>query len=184
MPRPVDVPAHFQIRDIEVALNGRRYLIPGQPASWWLAILTDEQVDGSEILPGLLSSQDQQELDDLLLNGELEVSELMVTIREIITVASGHPWWWTLNLISVLRSSHGTQLLGELAYLDADKIPFANWLNALYARIVKHMKDQDRTRFDVDLDTPPADAQVTAEEVIDDDANTRSFFAMANQPNG
>lgn len=182
MPVSADPTAQFEISDIILELGGHEFVIPGQPAATWLSILTSDEPDGSQIL-ALIENGDQ--LDDLLLAGGADVDQIAGAIRDVITVASGHPWWWSLGLLSVLRSQeHGTQLLGEMTRLDASVCSFGAWLNALYAIVVKYMKQEDRTKFDMELDTPPPDIDIQPEDLIDEAASSASFMNMMGQANG
>lgn len=182
MPVSVDPTAQFQITDVLVELGDQFFVIPGRPAAAWLSILTADQLDGSEIVPGMLEEPDQ--LDDLLLSGVVGGDEVASAIRDVITVASGHPWWWTLGLLSLLRSQeYGVQLLGEMVSVDASTCPLGAWLNALYARVVKYMKQEDRTKFDMELDTPPPDVEIEPEDLIDEAASSASFMSMMGQSN-
>lgn len=184
MPIRSDPTAHFNQYGATVTVGDNIFTVPPVPASVWLSILTDEQVNGAQILPGMLDPDEQETMDQLLLDGELTVAELKDLIQDVITTVSGHPWWWTLGLLSVLRGESGTETLGTMAYLDADKVSFGHWLNALYARWVKYMKEHDRVQFDTQLDTPPAEVELDPADVINEDTATAAFFGMMNQPNG
>lgn len=184
MPVRADPTAHFKQFSTTVTLCEVDFVIPAAPASTWLVILTEEELDGSQIIPGMLSQKDQERLDDLLLSGELTIAELSAGIRDVITTVSGHAWWWTLGLVSVLRGEGGTQVLGEMSRIRADKVSLANWLNSMYALMVRHMKEQDKAQFDAQLDSPPAGVEIDPEEMIDEAAATASFFGMMNQTNG
>lgn len=183
MPVSVDPTAQFEISDVIVELGGRDFLIPGRPAATWLAILTADQFDGSEIIPGMVA--DPEQLDDLLLGGGVDVDQIVGAIQDVITIASGHPWWWSLGLLSLIRSQeHGTQLLGEMTRLDASTCSLGAWLNTLYAITVKYMKQEDRTKFDMELDTPPPDIEIEPEDLIDEAASSAAFMSMMGQANG
>lgn len=184
MPVAHDPTAHFAQYDIIVTLCDQDFVVPAAPAATWLLILTDEQVDGGRILPGMLDPEDQEVVEDLLLSGELSISELSTAIRNVITVASGHPWWWSLGLLSVLRGEHGTAVLGSMSRLDADRVSLANWLNALYSTLTKYMKEQDKVQLDAQLDAPPAGVEVDPEELIDEAAATATFMSMMRGTNG
>jgi len=106
-------------------------------------------------------------------------------IRDVVTVVSGHPWWWTFSLLSILWSpEHGTQYLGEMARVDASTCSLGLWLNALYALAVKYMKEEDRTKFDMELDTPPPDVEIDPEDLIDEAASSAAFMSMMGTANG
>lgn len=184
MPVRADASAHFRNARIAVTVGNHEYTIPPAPAATWLAILTAEQPDATEIIPGMFTTSEQALFDDQLLAGNISVVEIGEATRDVITIASGHPWWWTLGLVSVVTGEHGTQALGEMARLDTYNLTFGAWLNALYALVVRHMKDQDRMQFDAQLDAPPASVEIDSEDLIDEDAATAAFFGMMNQTNG
>lgn len=181
MPVRADASAHFRSPRIVVTVGGHEYTLPPVPAATWLAILTAEQPDATEIIPGMFIASEQALFDDELLAGNVSVAEIGEAVRDAITVASGHPWWWTLGLLSVVSGEHGTQALGEMARLNAGNLTLGAWLNALYALVVRHMKDQDRMQFDAQLDAPPASVEMDPEDLIDEDAATAAFFGMMNQ---
>lgn len=183
MPVGADPTAHFAQYRVIVTLCDENFVVPAAPASTWLTILAAEELDGAQIIPGMLSQKDQERIDELLLDGELAVDDLLAGIKDVITNVSGHPWWWTIHLVSVLRGEHGTQILGEMSRVRADEVSLANWLNSLYAMMVRYMKEQDKAQFDAQLDSPPADVQINTEELIDEDAATSAFFGMMGQTN-
>lgn len=184
MPVQADPTAQFEIRGAIVTLGNHDFTIPPAPAATWLTVLTDEQVDGFRIIPGMLSVEEQEKLDSLLISGKVDISELTDGIYDAITVVSGHPWWWTMGLLSLTRHEQGTQVLGEMSRTNADQVSLALWVNSLYALFVKWMKEEDRAHFDTQLDTPPAGLEIDAEDLIDEQAATSAFFGMLNQSNG
>lgn len=183
MPVRADPTVHFRAPRVTVTLGDYDFVVPATSAAQWLSILTEEDADGTQILPGMLSEQDQDLLTDLLLGEDVTVADLTGAIYDLITVVSGHPWWWTMGLLSSISGEHGTQVLGEMARIDADQVSLGLWCNALYALFVRHMKEQDRIQFDAQLDTPPPGMEISPEEVIDEASATRSFMAMMNQTN-
>lgn len=184
MPLGADASANFLAFEVTVELAGHRFTVPALPAADWLVILTAEHPDGTQILPGLLSEADQDSFDDLLMAGELDLTELGEAIRDTITVASGHPWWWSMGLLSAISGEGGTQALGEMSRLNAQEVSLCNWLNGLYSLLVRHMKNEDKAQLDTQLDTPPAGVEVDLEDLIDEQASTSAFFGMMRNPNG
>jgi hypothetical protein len=183
VPAAADPVVSFEPVEVDVNLSGYTFTIAAIPAAVWVPILTGDRIDGLDILPGLLTDQDQQRFDDLMFDGELELDQLAKTIYEIIAAASGHSWWWTMNLLSVVRGTNGSQWLGEMARYDASKMSLAGWVNALYALLVRNQKPEDRMRIDGELEMPPPGVDVEISEA-DQLATEATFFTMMRQSGG
>lgn len=177
MPVSVNVGVSFEPVDIDITLGNLRVTLPAYPASVWLPILTDPGLDGLEIFPGMLVGEDQDQVDELIFAGQLGVDEIRDITYEIIGEVSGHAWWWSLNLLSILKGPNATQLLGEMTSLDASQVSLACWVNTLYARLVKHMDHKDRMKLDGELEMPPPSVQVEISET-DQKATEQTFFNM------
>lgn len=183
MPGPANLAVSFDPVEIDITLAGLTATVPAHPASVWLPILASDQTDALEIIPGLLDTTGQAEVDLLIFEGHLEPEELKQVIYDLITEASGHPWWWTLNLLSTLRGPNGTQVLGEMAKFNATKMSLAAWVNALYAMLVRHRDQKDRIRIDAELEMPPPGVELEISEA-DQQATEAAFFSMMRQANG
>lgn len=183
MPAAANLAVAFEPVPIDIAVGNHVVTIPALPACVWLPILTDPGTDGLDIFPGLLDDAGQDVVDRLIFDGKLDTDELKEIIYGIITEASGHDWWWSLNLLSVLRGPSSTQVLGEMAKVDATTASLAGWLNALYAILVQHLKAEQKMRLDGELEMPPPGVDVQISEA-DQLATQQAFFGMMRQSNG
>jgi len=167
----------FEPVEIDVTFSSEQFTIPAHPASVWLPILTDAETDALDIIPGLLYDEDQDRFDELIFANGLDAEELKQVIYELIGEASGHKWWWTLNLLSVLRGANSTQWLGEMTRYNATQMSLGGWCNALYAMLMKYQKPEDRMKIDMELEMPPPDVELEISEA-DQRATETAFFGM------
>lgn len=183
MPAGANPVVSFAPVAIDILFAGERFTIPAHPAATWLQILTDETIDALNIFPGLLDPVDQERFDELVFGGGLAVDEFKETIYEIIAEVSGHTWWWTIHLLSLLRGPNSTQWLGEMVRFDANNMSLGAWVNALYALLVKHQKEEDRMRLDMELEMPPPGVELEISEA-DQKATEQAFFSMMRGSTG
>lgn len=183
MPAGANPLVAFDPVEVDVNLSGYRFTIPAHPASVWLQILTDEQVNGLDVLPGLLDEEGEQRFDELVFSGGLERDEYTNTIYEIIAEVSGHTWWWTMHLLSLLQGPNATQWLGEMTRLDASRVSLGAWLNSLYSLLVKYQKEEDRMRLDMELEMPPPGIELEISQA-DQKATEQAFFSMMRGSSG
>lgn len=177
MPAVVNLAVAFAPVEIDLTIGHITVTVPAHPASVWLLVLTGDSLDGLDIIPGLLTDEDQDRVDELIFGQQLDMDQLTGLIYDLITEVSGHPWWWVFGLLSVLKGIHGTELLGEMARFDATAMSLAGWVNALYAILVQHQKPEDRIRFDAELDMPPPGIEAEISEA-EQKATESTFFSM------
>jgi hypothetical protein len=161
-PVPVAVPtlvsdpvASLRSWPVDVELSGITIQIPALSAADWLAVLMASPLDLEAVFPGLAPGA-LEVVDDLLYSEKLTVLELQETVLDIITTASGRPWWITMRLISSAMTNWG--LLGSdlaLAGIDADKLSLGAWLDALFILIVRATPEDQLTMFFSKLEFPP-----------------------------
>jgi len=149
-------------------LDGREYLIPDPPARVWvLAVLSDEEAD---LLLDLLQEEEAEDLWDAALDPDSDVTmDLLVKIgRQMLTAASGRPWWKAQMLVA--------QLVEDWEYLDARAADRAlgdplSWnlerlCSWVYLRITEHATKEERARIDARLDTPPIPTEPLGEDEV------------------
>lgn len=161
---------------VTVTLAGVDWVIPALPAADWLAILMAENPDPDDIFPGLLVSDDEQQLEDLLVSGRVTVDDLYEMVLEILEIASGRRWWVALRLIQVATQSWdniGAEL--TLSHVDATVLSLAAWLDVLMLTILKTMDPQRVPMFTMQLEDPPM-GEGTAIENMEMSAD--SFLSM------
>jgi hypothetical protein len=182
-----DALAALRIWALEVELAGRTYVVPGRPAVDWFLALLDEETP-LPLIPGMMDDAAQDEIEDLLLDGVVDVDLIAVRSRELLTAASGRPWWEADRLIR--SAANSWQIIGgELTRLgvDMEKVSLGAALNAIYVICVRTMDEQERNKFDIDLRVPPIGVDgVTTEEMYDARAAEEAFMALMGgaQPPG
>lgn len=175
-----DAAASLKCWRIVVDIGGRDYTIPAQPAGPWLSAL----VSGSwrPILPGMLVGADADRILDEMERGRVKVSALDAAAREAVAEVCGMKWWSAVRLAAWLWGNWDT--VGSLVLargLAMDRDPIGAVLVVAYRVIQEHRKDeQERQRIDLELDKPPVNAGVSAEEMFDQQAATQAAMAMLN----
>lgn len=177
-----DALAALRIWAIDVELGGDTFTVPPRPAVEWFLAILDEDVP-LPLIPGLMDDAAEDRITDLLLEGTVTAELIATRSRELLTEASGRPWWEADRLI---RSSGASWHIigGELTRLgvDLDKVSLAAALNAIYVICVRTMDDKERNKFDIDLRLPPIGVDgVTADELYDQRAAESAFTALMGQ---
>lgn len=177
-----DALAALQVWGFDVELAGETFAVPPRPAvEWFLAILDEDGM--LPLIPGLMGAEDDERVMDLLLDDKIDAELIAVRSRELLTAASGRPWWEADRLI---RSSAAQwQIIGgELTRLGVDlgKESLAAALNAIYVICTRTMDEQERNKFDIDLRQPPVGVDgVKPEEMYDQRAAESAFAALMGQ---
>lgn len=177
-----DALAALKIWALEVDLAGHVFVVPALPAvAWFLAIL-DEDVP-LPLIPGLMDADAEEQIADLLLDGEVTAEDIAIRSRELLTAAAGRPWWEADRLI---RSSGASWHIigGELTRLGVDlaSVSLAAALNAIYVVCVRTMDEKERNKFDIDLRLPPIGVEgVKPEEMYDQRAAESAFASLMGQ---
>jgi hypothetical protein len=168
----IDPAAALALWAVDVDLVDRVYTIPALPASEWvLAILAGSWAD---IVPGLIADRD--DLDDLILDGEVTSADCEAAARDALAAASGLKWWTAVRLA---RAAAETWIGSELALrgLDPSRMPLGAYLAATYRAAAREMEDSKRAQLDMELDRPPKG--VSAAERFDETAAADAFMELA-----
>lgn len=155
---------------VDVDLCGRTFTIPAMPAGPWLLALLAGTV--TAVVPGMLDDGD--DVDDLLLDGDLPWDELERAALDAVEAASGMRWWTAYRLA---RAATSTELGGEVLSrgVDPGRLSLGAYLLAAYRLAVRHMAEKKRREWERELDKPPAG--VSAAEVYDDGEAEAAFMA-------
>lgn len=177
-----DALAALRSWDIEVELGGRVFTVPARPATDWFVAILDEDT-ALPLIPGMMDAAADEEIGEMLLDGDITVEVLVTRSRELLTAAAGRPWWEADRLI---RSSGESWHIigGELTRLgvDLEKVSLAAALNAIYVICVRTMDEKERNKFDIDLRLPPIGVEgVKTEEMYDAKAAESAFAALMGQ---
>lgn len=162
---------------ILLTVGGRDMEIPALPAVDWLSILMVDDPNLDDIFPGLLTIEDTDLVDDLIISGKLDLDECEDIILSVIETVSARPWWVTIKLIETARVSWDL-LGGELALrgIDPTHISLSSWLDALLLTVIKNMDPKEVTMWCLKLEAPPPDVKVDEAEL---EMDSSQFMAMA-----
>lgn len=162
---------------ILLTVAGHGMEIPPLPAVEWLSILMVENPELDDIFPGLLTSDDMDLVEDLIVSRELGLDECEDIILSIIETVSARPWWVTIKLIETARVSWDL-IGGELALrgIDPTHISLSSWLDALLLTVIKNMDPKEVTMWCLKLEAPPPDVKVDEAEL---EMDPSQFMAMA-----
>lgn len=158
----VDVAAAQRLRDYEVDLSGRTYLVAARPAADWIdAVVTGRW---SDIVPGWLTTDD--DLVDDLDAGRLTLDDCEAVARELCAAVCGVPWWSAVRLIA---ATGYPDVLGELTLsgVDFTTAPIGVVVAATHRVFTRNMDKAARAKFDAELSRLPAGA--AAADVYDED---------------
>lgn len=173
----VDPLASLRAWSCDVTLAGRDYVLRPAVAVEWLPILMADPLDLSAIIPGMVSGDDADELENALIEGRVELSEVEAACQEVISMAAGRDWWWACNLLASVAGVWMT-IFGALVRqgVDVTRLPLGAVLDAMYAECAIRMDKPHLQDFDRQLNIAPAGVV----PVIDEDREAMSFVALMN----
>lgn len=131
---------------VDVEVVGRSYRIVGRPAIDWILKLIHE--DWLGIVPGLV---DGDEIDDLISDGMITTSDLIVAGRDATVAATGMPWWAACRILAIAGQS--VELMGAMviAGVDPERVSIGAYVAALYRVMVAERDQKQRASLDMDL---------------------------------
>jgi hypothetical protein len=140
----VDPAASMRLWAIELELGGRSFDVPPLPAADWFPVLTSG--DPSLILDLLTSGSD--DLDEMLLAGEITRAELNQALTDAIEQVTGRSFHASFVLATV-AASQWPIVNGYLAQRGFrwDVMPIGAALDAIYALVVGNMEKDPREKF-------------------------------------
>jgi hypothetical protein len=149
----VDPAASLQCWAIEIDLGGRTYEVPALPASDWFPVLLSG--DPLQVLDMIVSSEDGETVDDLILAGAIKAAELESALVTAIEETAGRPFMAAYVLSQVARH-HWPAVGGQLARngFQWATEPLGAALDAIYWLATGNMKPEDKIKFDALLDQP------------------------------
>jgi hypothetical protein len=169
----------IRILPVDIKIEGETFTIPALPAADWLVPLMDwASLDLFEVFPGFLSGEDQERVWDMIMDGSLPIDEIGELAFQVISTASGRPWWVALRLVALIaNNSHtlGAEML--MRGVDAERLSFSGWLDVSLYVALRSMKKEEVTMFTMRLEqVPPQEAGNQPEPEIAMD----QFLSMAD----
>jgi hypothetical protein len=138
----VDPLASMRCWAIEIELGGRTYDVPALPAVDWWPVLTS----GDPM--GVLDMLESTDLDDRLLSGELEHSEMIDALREAIEEASGRTFHAAV-VLAMVAETNWASINGALVQRGFrwEGQPLGSALDAIYSVVVTALDKEPRDKF-------------------------------------
>lgn len=162
---------------VDIDLGSAVVTIPALPAADWLAVLMRAEPDPDAVFPGLLSPAEEEMVEDLLYSGQLNIAQLERLYLDVVTAAGARPWWVTLRLIEVTRTSWaviGADMI--LRGVDATRLSLSGWLDAVLLTIMRSITPESSTMFTLQLEIPPPSETAAVAEQLD--MTEAAFLAM------
>lgn len=159
---------------IDVRLGQTTVHIPALPAADWLAVLMTEFTIW-DLIPGLCPD-DEDIAIQALREGQLTADEFQDACLQVITTATGRPWWFAVRLIQVAAASWEV-VGGNLAKssVDAGRISIGQWLDITLLVCLEGMKQEQTTMFLSQLEAPPRGHEEEAKEL---EMSVSEFMAL------
>lgn len=133
--------------EIVTTCAGREWIIPALTADHWLRALWSTPFDPDSIFPGFV---EDDTVDDVLLDAFLDdrisLDESSEIAMEVLEVASGYSWWFTIRLSLVFAASW-SRLGGMLinSGIDASKMSLGAWCSAALDLCVSNIEPKQAT---------------------------------------
>jgi hypothetical protein len=145
----VDPAASVRIWALELDLGGRTFDVPALPASVWFPIL----LEGNPLL--VLDLIEDEDVDDLLLSGQVAPDELLEALTVAIEQAAGRSFHaaFVLAQVAVLQWASVSGLMAERNFNWEDR-PLGAALDLIYITVAKHLDKEASARFEQLLDNP------------------------------
>lgn len=116
-----------------------------------------------DIIPGMCTEADQLEdqLTEAMLDDRIDFQQISDLCTQTLELASGRPWWITIRLVSTAMRSWEV-VGGELAFrrIDATRIPFGAWLDAVLLICIRGMPSEKITMFMSQLEIAPKGIEI------------------------
>lgn len=152
-----------------VTVAGQDYEVPAWPAADWLSALMADPLDLNDLLYNLAPDL-ADAIDDALLSDALDFDDYLNLALDLVTTASGRPWFKALRLIGTVRENWdvvGAEL--ELRGVDAARVSLGAWLDIALITVLKMMNEKDVPMFTLKLEAPapgeePAQMEMSADD--------------------
>lgn len=163
-----------------IHIHGEHFTIPALTADVWLEQLLPDEVELWHIVPGLLepAARAREAVTEAMLCGELSREGLEELVWEVVGIAAGRDWWTALVLLGHAKAVGARDLVAgrlALAGVDATRVSFSAWLDAVYTIFLERLSSEQRQQFNAALIRPP---RGTTEVKIDRKRAVAAFQAV------
>lgn len=163
---------------VEIDLGSRVVTILALPAADWLVHLMAAQLDPDAVFPGLLPSDEEELVEDMLYDGRLGLDQLDRIFLDVVTAVSARPWWVALRLVAATRAHWavvGADMI--LRGVDAARLSLSAWLDVALLTIMRHIRTEDSMMFTLQLEMVPASEVAATQGQLE--MSEEAFLAMA-----
>lgn len=164
--------------EISIQLADRTWTIPPVPAADWIDAITTG--GWSAIVPGMIA-EDTGELEDSMLMGDIDESEILTVAREALESATGVRWWIAQRLIHGIADwEHlGGEMLSRGVRFDTE--PLSVVLIIAWRTISRNLDENKLAELTMKLEMPPTDSGIDLEEMDNEEANADAFAQLAQR---
>lgn len=145
---------------VTVDYLGREYTVAAMSATQWLAILWNPDFSPDDIFPALVSAED--DVVDGIILGETVTREVFLVAMEILEVASGFRWWFTLRAVAMLRASWFR--IGGFVVLDPAQVSLGLFLTSMLGQCIEHMEPARAAEMVEQLNEAPEGFELPEDE--------------------
>lgn len=161
----VDPLASLRITSTYVTLGDHVFEVEKHAADDWLEIIISGQL--YRVLPGWVEGrEDAQLMMDMLMDGTISEEDIDRATKDVISTVGGRHSWWIFNLLGFVVGSwaiiNGHMIRGGLF---AEDISLSAWIDAAYSVCIELQPSNDeRQKFETQLEAPPAGTELDEEE--------------------
>lgn len=159
--------------------NGQGFDIPALPAVDWITAVFDEgRADWLGVFPGLCGDSVREEVEQLILRGNLDDFDDLVSVaRDALAAAAGRDWWVATALIGSVNGAWNV-IGGEYVIrgVDAGTLSLSAWLDASLHLMLRAMDPKDHAMFLSQLELPPVEVR---DEMPEPEIAADAFLALA-----
>lgn len=161
---------------------GREWIVPPLSAADWLEVIWAQPFVVDDIFPGFVNDLDLEDaISDVLFSDGFDPESLGEVAMEMLEMASGYRWWFTLKLCTSVRVSWAR--LGGMLVLsgvDPRAVTLGSWVSAVLALLGEHVRPKEFASLLMELNTPPAGHELNEQDQMEMDE--AEFMAAMNSP--
>lgn len=176
----VDPAASMRIWAVELDLGGRTYTVPALPAAGWFPVLLSG--NPLEVLEMIEDAPGDDDLDGMILSGQVGADELVETLTLAIEQAAGRQFHaaFVLAQVAALQWAAIAGILAERGF-DWEGKPLGAALDAIYAVVCQRLDKDGLAKFQQLLDNPMTTKGGRRRKVSRDQA-MNDFASIAGPP--